>query len=502
MPSLSPLGAHSTLNNANPGVAQPATTDDGTQIMLYERGTSGLRAFAGFVTEAYNTQLTWPTVEPLYRRLIRSTPEMVVVRQAFTTWARGTDMICDLPEDANDDDKKFQEFFYQCMNQDLEGGLDRFKETMVANVPFYGWGWWEVVPGIRSSKWVPPTVDDKSPDPWRSRFDDGLIGFRRLAFRSPSSFYRWEFDTRKHLTGMIQRDWPAFTPVAIPLNESLHMTFGDPNNPEGLSPLEAVWRLERLRFGLEVVQGIGFEHSAGYLDITKSTPGAFGATDLKNISDAARAILSAQAGNYAVWPNGVVGAVKDTPFAAAATILDAIKHYSVLMLTVYMMSFLGLNSMTNGGSRAATGDVSQLGVVNFNSMMEGFAGQFYNQAFRRLWNWNKASFPQSQGLHSIRFTEVSKDYALTELSQFITAFSGVFAVSDDDNKAVRQRSGFLPETVPDTTEEPTPPPDATDENQPPADGGAEEQPKPGEFSHRAQLAQLLMQEENHARARR
>jgi hypothetical protein len=178
------------------------------------------------------------------------------------------------------------------------------------------------------------------------------------------------------------------------------------------------------------------------------------------VKTAARSILTAQEGNYALWPNGLEGAVVDTPFQAAATLLEAIKHYSVLMLMVYMMSFLGLNSMTNSGSRAATGDISQLGVVNFNSMMDGFAKQFQRQVFRRLWLWNKDSFPQSQGLHTIRFTEVSKDYALTDLGQFIDAYANVFSMADDDAKAIRKRSGFLPDTLPEPTDEPPVPPAA------------------------------------------
>lgn len=57
--------------------------------------------------------------------------------------------------------------------------------------------------------------------------------------------------------------------IILPLDNSLHITFGDANNPEVLSPLEAVWRLERLKYGYEVVMGIGSEHSAGRLKIQK-----------------------------------------------------------------------------------------------------------------------------------------------------------------------------------------------------------------------------------------
>ena len=116
------------------------------------------------------------------------------------------------------------------------------------------------------------------------------------------------------------------------------------------------------------------------------------------------------------------------------------------------MSFLGLNTMTGTGSRSATGDISQLGVVNFNSMMDGFAQHFKRQVFRRLWLWNKDSFPGSNGQHNIRFTEVSKDYALTDLGAFLTAYHGAFALGGADDIALRKRSGFMPENPPDPDE--------------------------------------------------
>jgi hypothetical protein len=36
------------------------------RIVFNEAGTSGLKQFSGFVNEAYNAQLFWPTVQPLF----------------------------------------------------------------------------------------------------------------------------------------------------------------------------------------------------------------------------------------------------------------------------------------------------------------------------------------------------------------------------------------------------------------------------------------------------
>ena len=192
-----------------------------------------------------------------------------------------------------------------------------------------GFGWWEAVPGLRSSTW-------RGGDGWVSEYDDGLVGFRRLAWRDHSSFESWKIDddTGK-LSGFVQHD-PPNERVTIPLDQSVHIKFGDLDNPEGLSPLEAVWRLERIKYGLEVVQGIGYEHSAGHVKFTAMEE--LDATAKATIRQAARAILTAQEGNYITELDGKFTAdIMDVPFQAAPAILEAIRYYVLLKLQVYNM---------------------------------------------------------------------------------------------------------------------------------------------------------------------
>lgn len=413
------------------------------RIVFNEVGTSGLKEFSGFVSEAYNAQLFWPAVQPTFARLRRSMPEIVMIRQAFTSWARNTSPQIDLPDDATDDDKRYQEFIYTDF-ENMEGGYSAFIDTLINHVPFDGWGWWEAVGGKRDPAWNPPDALDT----WRSEADDGLTGIRRLAWRDTSTFYGWDFDDNKRLKGLHQQDFPK-PPVLLPLENSLHLTFGDPNNPEGLSPLESVWRLERLRFGLEVVQGIGYEHAAGYLNVTKSEQGTLTTADKQNVKDAAKAILTAQEGNYALWPYGMLGEVKDIGFQAAPSILDAIKHYSILALSVYTMQWMALNTLTGSGSFAAADDSSSMGVFTFNAMLDGFAAQYDQQIGKRLWAWNKQYFPNATKRPTIRFSHINKAVALGEMGAFLQQMNGILPMGDEDWKAIRKRSSFLPESLPE-----------------------------------------------------
>jgi hypothetical protein len=293
-------------------LAQPET-----RITFSEIGGSGLQETMGFVTAAYDTRLDYPAAEPIYRRILRSSPEMVMTGNTFQVWGRHTRAVVELPDNASDADRAYAEFVENDINQNMEGGFVRFSDTLYRFTPFFGFGYWEALPGVRSNDWTPPDGDT-----WRSEANDGLIGIRRLAYRDLSTFDHWEFDLQKRMVGMWQTDWTSNDPnkkrtVLIPLANALHLTYGDPNNPEGLTPLEAVYRIERIKYGLEVVYGIGSERAAGYMSVQVNEKMNLSADDKANIRAAAAAILTAQQGNYATWPFGISGEVKDVSFGAA-----------------------------------------------------------------------------------------------------------------------------------------------------------------------------------------
>jgi hypothetical protein len=437
-----PNGKHpETSNEAKPEV----------RILFNEAGTSGLKQYSGFVHEAYNASLFWPGVAPLYARIRTSMPEIVMVVRAFTAWARNISPIVELPEKPSDDDKRYQDFILSDF-ENMEGGFGDLVETVVSRVPFDGWFWWDAVPSLRLENWKPPVKDGEEPDEWRSEEDDGLIGIRRLSPRDPGSFMRWEFSKKKRLKGMVQQDYPNPV-VTLPLDHALHMTFGDPNNPEGNTPLQAVWRLERIKFGLEVVQGIGYEHTAGHLSVTKTETGTLTPEDKANVAEAAKNLLSAQEGNYGFWPFGLTGEILDVGFQAAPALLEAIKHYSILVLSVYMMQTIALNTLTNTGALASQVDSTQLAVFTFNAMMDGFAQQYDEQVGKRLWKWNRDSFPGVTKRPKVKFTHVENSIDLGILGSFLSTMNGILPLSEEDYKAIRKRSGFLPENSPTNVDE-------------------------------------------------
>lgn len=458
---------------------------NGTRPRVYEEiGTAGLEMWAGFVQQAYESELYWPHVYTHYNRIRRSDPEIGgIVRPAFGMLARGVKLDWETPDEPSDDDKRAQEYA-RTLFDDAEGGAGALIETIASYVPFMGWGWWEVVEGVRDPKWRPPGDDE-----WRSEYDDGLPAIRRFAWRDHASFEKWDADDKTgRVRGMVQHDYPN-PPVTIPRGRSLHLTFGDPVNPEGLSPLEAVWRLERLKYGFETIMGIGFQHAAGHAKFQATA--SLGPEDRAYIAEAARALMTPQQGNYIRLPGHVTAEIVDSTFAAAPALLEAIRYYGLLKLQVFIMQWAAVATTAGTGALAAHSDSSEMAVMFYNAMWEGFAHQIDDQVGKRVFNHPvvKARFPGMTRRPRVVAVGVEKTIPLNLLSQFVSQIAPVVPFDGDDLIAIRRKSGFLPESLPEGAEKALDVEDEVDGEEaaaPPAlDGGEEEEGDDPEMMYRA-----------------
>jgi hypothetical protein len=177
------------------------------------------------------------------------------------------------------------------------------------------------------------------------------------------------------------------------------------------------------------------------------TENALSAQDKADIRRAARAITTAQEGNYATWPKGITGELKDVPFSAASSILEAIKYFGVLKLMVYNMQWAALSSVTGVGSNAAMTDSSQMFITVYNAMMEGMIAQADAQIGKRLFTLNADRFPGMVKRPRLTCTPIEKQVALTDLSAFLDAI-GWMDLSEEDFKDIRRKSGVLRESIP------------------------------------------------------
>jgi hypothetical protein len=200
--------------------------------------------------------------------------------------------------------------------------------------------------------------------------------------------------------------------------------------------------------------------------------------DKARVREAARAIMMAQEGNYAFWPKGFTGELVDSDFSAAGSILEAIRYYGILKLLVYNMQWVAISSVSGKGSYSAMDDSSTMYLVTYNAMIDGFVQQMDKQIGRRLFELNAGAFPGMTRRPRLVAEAVQKTISLSELAAILGPIKNVMPLGEDDFKAIRARTGFLPETLPETTEgQPEPnqsEPENVQENNPVDEDGNEE----------------------------
>ena len=417
-----------------------------------EIGSIGIEAYSGFVNMAYTADLKWPTVEPEYSRIWRSDPATTIVRTIYNAWAGQQQYDIVMPEwvtNPTDDDKRAMEFYHQVI-EDIEAGITAVFTSMATRVPFFGWGPWEMVAGLRSKGWQAPDPSDQ----WQSQFDDGRVGLRRLAFRHYSSFHRWGMDDATGRTmGMWQMDSPNPL-VFIPIDRMLHLRYGDMDNPEGLATLEAMYRLERILYGLTFIQGVGYEHTAGHASIMYDRN--YSGDNAAKIRAMARALLSAQEGNYIEQiKDQLTAEIIDTAFSAAGDLEQTIQNLRILQLAMYGMQFVSISTMSGSGSFAAMSDASEMAVMFYNNMMAGNASQWNDQVGKALFSYPQNQFPNMTTRPLLKMVPKKKRVSLTELGQFGQALQAIMPLGEDDHIAIRTESGILPTTLPEGAEEGT-----------------------------------------------
>ena len=426
----------------------PETTkqDEFTEI-----GTSGIEGFGGYFTNAYIAPLQYPTVVPTYQRLWRSDPEMTVVRNFFSALSGDMELHWMLPQEVGgeemgeptDDDKRYLDFA-QSLGNDIKGGFEQWLVSCTTKTPFFGFGLWELPLGLRSEGWESPNGEE-----WKSKYNDGLIGLRGINWRDYSSFESWEMDeTDTRVVGWNQNA-PQVQPVTIPMSNLLHMTYGDPDNVEGLPMLESVYRIEKLLYNYQLVHGIGSERSAGHVKF--SVDGKPDADDLAIIRKSARAIMSAQQGSYLTETDKVKAGVMDVPFSAADAIENMIRYLSITKYTLFGMQWVSLSSVSGVGSNAAMADSSDMSLLIFNSMVNSFVEQANGQLANRvlLHPQNVAAFPNATRVPCLKIKPADKTPELPELANFLNVVKDVIQLGDDDAIAIRKATRILPETLPE-----------------------------------------------------
>ena len=141
-------------------------------------------------------------------------------------------------------------FLDQCMH-DMDQSWDDFISDVLSML-VYGYSLHEIVYKYRRG------LDQTNPR-YRSRYNDGRLGWRSLALRAQRTIDRWEVDTDTgEILGAYQEAPPKYKTTFLPMRRCvLFRTKAYKNNPEGVSMLRRAYRAWKIKKKLEEVEATG-----------------------------------------------------------------------------------------------------------------------------------------------------------------------------------------------------------------------------------------------------
>lgn len=265
-----PQGDISTWDEDNAGDEIPKNTGP-----MVELGVTGVKRVSGYVDEEFLPALRGRKAVRVYREMSVNDSMCGAMLFSIDKLLREVEWKV-LPADQSEENILAQEFLESCM-EDMNEPWDGFIGEVLSELT-YGWSWHEIVYKRRLGPW------ERDPKR-RSKYSDGLIGWRKMPIRAQETLLRWSFDESGGIRAMVQMAPPKYQTTVIPIEKSiLFRTAIAKGNPEGISMLRTAYRAWYFKKRLEEFEAIGVERDlagmpvgrvpADYLTAAKGTPQA------------------------------------------------------------------------------------------------------------------------------------------------------------------------------------------------------------------------------------
>lgn len=238
-------------------------TGDSAQprIKFSETGYTGLREFDGIILEEARRDLQFPHANRTYQEMSQDATiasalslfEMMISRVKWRVVP---------PEDPTEEDKQKARFLRQCMDDMEHSWFSFIKE--VTSMFTYGYCVNEKVYRRRQRQ-------------YGSRYNDNLVGIKKLPVRSQTTVTEWKFsDDGRNLLAVVQdtnllndgfrlansKEYAG--EIEIPRKKFLlFRTDVSRDNPQGRSPLSKVYQAWRYRKQIEESEAIGITRGLG-----------------------------------------------------------------------------------------------------------------------------------------------------------------------------------------------------------------------------------------------
>lgn len=231
-----------------------------------EIGSSGLRAFAGYVREEFLPQLQARQAQTVYREMSDNSPViggmLFAINAAMRKGSWRVNPADDTPAAAE------RQEFVESMLEDMSSTWEDVMAEALSMLPF-GFAPMEInykkrlgqKPGPDRTR---PLINGVVPNLPKSKYDDGAIAWRSLPIRGQDTVIKWFFDENGETLGMTQQPWTGPL-IDIPIQKMLLFRPSQhKNNPEGRSILRNSYRSYYMVKRMEEQEAILSERLSGF----------------------------------------------------------------------------------------------------------------------------------------------------------------------------------------------------------------------------------------------
>ena len=230
-----------------------------------EIGSTGLAQYGGLVREDFLSALQGRSRYATYREMADNHPVIGAVLHSVEMLVRGVEWTVQPQDEQDQTSVDRAEFVASCLNDMSHTWQDTLSAIMSMLV--HGFSYHEVCYKRRNGPGEDPTK--------RSKYYDGLIGWRKIPIRDQNTILRWEFDPNGGIKGAVQLDqWAANKgEVALPIEKCLlFRTSTKRNNPEGRSILRNAFVPWYYQSKIAEIEAIGIERDLAGMPVALVPP--------------------------------------------------------------------------------------------------------------------------------------------------------------------------------------------------------------------------------------
>jgi hypothetical protein len=434
-----------------------------------EYGSSGLRQFSGWVREEFLQQLVGRQGAQKYREMQDNSPVVGAMMYSINSTMRKVEWRV-TPAGAEDGEpspeaKEAAEFVETLMD-DMS---HTWEELVQENLSMLGYGYapHEIVYKRRLGRTPPADPDNPGKSLPKSKYEDGLVGWRKIPLRGQDTILKWFFDRNGEILGLTQL--PYVGPmVDLPIEKMLLFRPSvHKNNPEGKSVLRTAYIPYYFQKRLQEQEAIVGERMGGVpvLYIPSSVVDAAAAGDadsinaMNNYKNIVRNVrVDEQMGmvlpsDVYTGAGGMPSAAKMYEFALVTpqgrpmggfNFQESITRYNNLILTSVLADFLTLGHEARGTQSLAISKVDMF-FLAIEGFLNSVAAIYNRHALPKLWELN--------GFDYETMPEIEPDLAqrvdLDVLSNFIMrmAQAGMPLFPNEDLQGYILDAAGLPDVI-------------------------------------------------------